>query len=83
MTLELVTQVPEGPQEGMTRILKLANDALAAELIEEIMQCEPAFFENLVVLLLIAMGYGGNRRDAGKSVDRSGIGYAMVVPGRC
>jgi restriction system protein len=74
LEFELVTQVPEGPQEGISRILKLANDALAAELIDEIKQCEPAFFEELVVRLLIAMGYGGNRRDAGRSVGKSGDG---------
>ena len=64
----------EGPQEGMARLLKYANEALAAELIEEIKQCEPSFFEQLVVKLLLAMGYGGNQRDAGRSVGQSGDG---------
>lgn len=34
----------------------------------------PAFFESLVVHLLVAMGYGGSVQDAGKAVGRSGDG---------
>jgi restriction system protein len=32
----------------------------------------PAFFERLVIDLLIAMGYGGSRQDAGRAIGRSG-----------
>ncbi len=64
----------EGPQEGMAQILKSANEALAAVVIDEIKQCEPSFFEQLVVKLFLAMGYGGNQRDAGRSVGQSGDG---------
>jgi restriction system protein len=34
----------------------------------------PAFFENAVVALLLAMGYGGSRQDAGRAIGRSGDG---------
>ncbi len=34
----------------------------------------PAFFESLVVELLLRMGYGGSREDAGQTVGRSGDG---------
>ncbi len=64
----------EGPQEGMAQILKSANEALAAVVIDEIKQCEPSFFEQLVVKLFLAMGYGGNQRDAGRSVGQSSDG---------
>jgi restriction system protein len=37
-------------------------------------QCSPTFFEWLVVNLLVAMGYGGSRQDAGSTVGRSGDG---------
>jgi restriction system protein len=43
-------------------------------LIETIKQCEPAFFEQLVVQLLLKMGYGGSRQEAGRAVGRSGDG---------
>src|SRR5205823_6999883 len=32
----------------------------------------PEFFERLVVELLLKMGYGGSRRDAGQAIGRSG-----------
>jgi restriction system protein len=32
----------------------------------------PACFERLVIDLLVAMGYGGSRQDAGRAVGRSG-----------
>lgn len=42
--------------------------ALADEILTRIAQMPPAFFEKLVVDLLVAMGYGGSQRDAGKAV---------------
>ncbi|TXI50504.1 MAG: restriction endonuclease [Lysobacter sp.] len=62
----------EAPDERMARTLKSAHDALAAELIETIKQCDAAFFEKLVVALLLKMGYGGSRQEAGRAVGRSG-----------
>jgi restriction system protein len=47
---------------------------LADEMLERVKQCPPEFFERLVVELLIAMGYGGSRADAGRAVGRSGDG---------
>lgn len=41
-------------------------------LLQQVMQASPAFFEQLVVDLLVAMGYGGSRTDAGKAVGQSG-----------
>lgn len=36
------------------------------------MSQSPAFFENLVVKLLVAMGYGGSFEEAGKALGKSG-----------
>jgi restriction system protein len=47
---------------------------LAADLISQIKACSPEFFEQLVVDLLVAMGYGGSRADAGHAVGGSGDG---------
>jgi len=41
-------------------------------LLQRVLQCSPAFFERLVVDLLVALGYGGSRQDAGRSIGRSG-----------
>jgi len=48
------------------------QDELASELLEQVKECSPAFFEKLVVELLVKMGYGGSLEDAGKAVGRSG-----------
>ena len=49
------------------------QDALAADLLQQIKDNSPAFFEELVIDLLVAMGYGGSREDA-EAVGRSGDG---------
>ena len=46
---------------------------LAADLLQRIKDNTPAFFEELVIDLLVAMGYGGSREDA-EAVGRSGDG---------
>jgi len=39
-----------------------------------IKKCSPDFFEHVVIDLLIAMGYGGSRKDAGEAMGKSGDG---------
>lgn len=63
------TQTPEERLESSYQNLK---QALAQELLARIKKATPRFFENLVVDLLVAMGYGGSRRDAGQAVGQSG-----------
>ncbi len=67
-----VLEVP--PEERIERVLAAAHEALAAELISTIKTCDPEFFERLVVKLLLKMGYGGSREEAGRAVGRSGDG---------
>lgn len=43
-------------------------------MIATIKTCDPEFFERLVVQLLLKMGYGGSRQEAGRAVGRSGDG---------
>jgi len=47
---------------------------LADDLLANIAKCTPAFFENLVVELLVGMGYGGSIVDAGQTIGKSGDG---------
>ena len=42
------------------------------EILETIKKCSPYFFEHLVVDLLVNMGYGGSRKEAGQAVGKSG-----------
>jgi restriction system protein len=48
------------------------HNALADELLEKVKSSSPAFFERLVVELLVAMGYGGSLADAGQAIGRTG-----------
>ncbi|HPJ29866.1 MAG TPA: restriction endonuclease [Methanothrix sp.] len=62
------------PEEVLEETHEELRKQLAQELLERIMDCSPQFFENLVVDLLVAMGYGGSRKDAGQAVGRSSDG---------
>ncbi|WP_048439241.1 restriction endonuclease [Caenimonas sp. SL110] len=50
------------------------NDALSAEMLAKIVSSPPAFFERLVVQLLVAMNYGGTAIEAAKALGKSGDG---------
>ena len=65
------TQTPEEILESSYQTLRTE---LAQELLDNIKKCSPKFFEKLVVDLLVAMGYGGSRIDAGQAVGQSGDG---------
>lgn len=50
------------------------KNLLKIEVLQKVKSCSPLFFEQLVVELLIKMGYGGTREDAGERIGRSGDG---------
>jgi restriction system protein len=62
------------PEEAFEENYARLRDALAAELLDAIGECSPAFFEKLVVDVLVAMGYGGTREDAGRALGGTGDG---------
>ena len=62
------------PEEALEFAHQSIRQSLAQELLSRILTCSPRFFEGLVVELLVAMGYGGSRRDAGERVGQSGDG---------
>ena len=64
----------DNPEEILERSYQQLREDVAATLLATIKDCSPAFFENLVVDLLLAMGYGGSRLDAGQALGRSGDG---------
>jgi len=69
---EIETSVSATPDEILQQAyLSMRND-LASEILEKIKINSPRYFEMLVVDLLVAMGYGGSRTDAGQSLGRSG-----------
>ena len=62
------------PQEYIESGYSQLRINLAAELLMRVKECSPDFFERLVVELLLAMGYGGSRQEAGQAVGKSGDG---------
>lgn len=62
------------PEETLDETYQALRRNLAEELLERVRECSPSFFEELVVDLLVAMGYGGSRSDAAKAVGGSGDG---------
>jgi restriction system protein len=68
------TPTEETPEELIEQGYKQIRDDLGAEILGRIKDCPPDFFERLVVELLLAMGYGGSRKDAGAAVGRGGDG---------
>jgi len=60
------------PEELIESAYKELREDLASELLKKVKSCSPSFFERLVVDLLLAMGYGGSRKDAGMAIGRSG-----------
>ena len=70
----LTTETLRTPEEVMDEAFQNIKEGLASELLQRIKSCSPAFFEQLVIDLLVTMGYGGTRKDAGRAVGRSGDG---------
>lgn len=62
------------PEETLEAAYQVLRRNLAAELLLQVMSASPAFFEQLVVELLLNMGYGGSRHDAGRAIGGSGDG---------
>lgn len=56
------------PDEVMRSVHKKLDAALADDLLQRIRAGTPAFFESLVVRLLVAMGYGGSVTDVDKAL---------------
>ena len=64
----------ETPEDALSNAYGSLRAELESELLEVIGRASPAFFEQLVVDLLVKMGYGGSRQDAGRAIGRGGDG---------
>ena len=65
-------EITQTPEEALATIYSQLSSALAHDLLEKVLAQTPYFFENLVVELLVKMGYGGSIEDAGKAIGKSG-----------
>jgi restriction system protein len=71
---EITNHATATPSEALEVAYANLRDELADELLARLKKTSPAFFERVVVELLVKMGYGGSRADAGRAIGRSGDG---------
>ena len=64
----------ENPLESIASNFELLNADLAREIVARVYSFTPAFFERLIVDLLVRMGYGGGRQEMGRALGRTGDG---------
>ena len=60
------------PEEEIEDSYQALRENLGKELLQRLKSAAPSFFERLVVELLVRMGYGGTRKDAGQAIGKSG-----------
>lgn len=62
------------PDEIITETKELLKSNLKSDLLQMVKDKSPAFFERLVVDLLVAMGYGGSHQDAAQAIGKTNDG---------
>jgi restriction system protein len=72
----IVVTLPDNKEKTPLEVLEAAYEEieqiLVTEILEKLKNGSPSFFERLVVDLLLKMGYGGSRADAGHAIGKSG-----------
>jgi restriction system protein len=69
---EVETTNKQSPEDLIVYGYQEIKQELADEILGQVKSCSPEFFEKLVVELLVKMGYGGSRKDAGEAIGKSG-----------
>ena len=62
------------PSEALDNAYQHIRSQLASDILDNLKRVDPSHFERVVVELIVKMGYGGSRADAGKAIGRSGDG---------
>ena len=60
------------PEDALSAAYKQLRASIEDEVLSTVKSNSPDFFERVVVDLLVRMGYGGNRQDAGRAMGKSG-----------
>jgi restriction system protein len=61
----------ETPEEAIEKFYKALRGEIVSEILSRLKACTPAFFEQIVVQLVVRLGYGGSLKDAGQAVGKS------------
>jgi restriction system protein len=67
-----VADVSQTPDDLMRTTIRAINLSLGQDIIDRIVIGTPAFFERVVVTLLLSMGYGGTFAEAGRAIGKAG-----------
>ena len=62
------------PEEALEKAARQLRETLEAEILTRVREAPPSFLEQVVIHLLIAMGYGGGDAAMGRVTGRSGNG---------
>src|SRR5699024_4722366 len=71
-TEEVTKDEEQTPLELIEANFNVLKQDLQEALLDKILECSPDFFEQLIVKLLVSMGYGGSVLDAGEAIGKSG-----------
>jgi restriction system protein len=62
------------PEEKIENAYDEITTALKSEILDRIIKMAPEFFEQVIIDLMITMGYGGSKKEAAEHLGRSGVG---------
>jgi restriction system protein len=74
ITVPPPVELSQTPEEQITSASRALNESLRDALLTRVLEGTPAFFEKLIVDLLLTMGYGGSRTDAGEQLGGTSDG---------
>jgi restriction system protein len=67
-----ISKQDKTPEELLEETYQEIRKGLAEDILSQVKEVAPSYFEKLVVDLLVRMGYGGSLRDAGRAIGKSG-----------
>ena len=70
--VETVIESESTPDEDLRKAYEQINAGIAEDILERVRSSTPQFFEDLILKLLLAMGYGGTSEDAARALGKSG-----------
>lgn len=73
-TEETKDKMTETPYERIINNHIILKEAIKSELLENILNSTSNFFEELIIHLIVSMGYGGNLKEAGEKLGKTGDG---------
>jgi restriction system protein len=71
VTEEKEAETTDTPEEAIEKSYKALRSEIVADVLARLKTCTPTFFEQIVVQLVVRMGYGGSLKDAGQAVGKS------------